>query len=436
MRLLRSAAAALVFAGAAVAVPVSVPETEPDGFTTPPPQAVGVLGAAGISISGGLDPTSPTGLDPGDRDGYSFTMEAEGPFRATVDDGAGTIYLLAIVEETVDGPELLAAVLGPAPLTLSRPLLEAGPTYRVGVAAFSDGTPTSYLLDLYPENAIPPWTGETCTSFLAESEPNEATLDATPLGWFDRTLCGQGDIAVVSPPDSGIDGDDDTFRFRNVLPVAARLVVDADPGLVDVEVDVLGFVGPAPIFSTSFGGATDVALPTLQPGADYMIRFSARQGTEPLHYSFHLEPVAGPPPGPPEPLELENAMLRFGPDARRSRFSIRGLFEPGVGDTLGSGAELRLFVRGGEADLAEGKTSLDSLGRLRWRAPPGLDGIRRFSFDPYDGVLIARGKGVDLHGDVDPSDPLVEVLLDFGNLRLGGSGDGVFRRKGRVLKFP
>jgi hypothetical protein len=436
MRPLRVSLAALALVATALAVPVSVPESEPDGFSSPSPQALGVLQGDGFTITGSLDPTSPTGLDPGDRDGYSFTLAADGPFRASIDDGAGTLYLLAVAEDTVDGPEILAAVLGPAPLTLSRPQLAAGPTYRVGVAAFSDGTPSSYVLDLALENAVPPWTGESCTSFLAESEPNEEFASGTDLGWFERTLCGQGDVAMVSPPDSGIDGDDDVFRFRNVLAVPARIVVNADPGLVDVEVSVLGFVGPAPVHSFSFGGAADVQLPTLEPGSDYSIRFSAQQGTEPLHYSFHLEPVAGPPPSPPVPLELSSALLRLPADPARSRFSIRALFEPGTGDTLEDGAELTLNVRGGEAALAEGKTSLDSLGRLRWKAPPGLDGIRKFLFDPYDGKLTVVGKGVDLQGDLDPADPLVEVLLDFGALRLGGSAEGTFRRKGRVLRLP
>src|SRR5258706_13692090 len=220
-RMLSAVAAALL--GAAAAGPGTVPETEPDGFTTPAPQAVGIVGPGGIAVSGTLDPTSPSGQEPGDNDGFSFAVAANGPFRAVVDDGAGTTFVLGLSVETSSGADLLATVIGPAPLTISRPLLTTGKVYRIGVAALGDGSPLSYSLGLFPEDAVPPWTGESCTGFVPEQEPDDDTASATWLGWFDRTLCGQGDIAVVAPIDSEIVGVIDTFRFRDVLPLPARI---------------------------------------------------------------------------------------------------------------------------------------------------------------------------------------------------------------------
>ena len=419
---------------ATAAVPGTVTETEPDGFTTPLPQATGVLGPSGISVEGTLDPTSPTGLDPGDRDGFSFAMQADGPFRAVVDDGAGGTFLLAVAEETADGPRVLAAVLGAAPLTLSRPALSADSSYRVGVAAFADGTPLPYALDLAAEDAIPPWTGETCTAWVPEAEPNGSALDATDLGWFDRVLCASGSVAAVSPPGSGIAGDADTFRFRNVLPVPVRLAVTADPGLVDLEVQQLGFVGPQPLASASFGGATEILLPALQPGADYMVRVSARQGEDPLAYSFHLEPVAPPPRPPPTPLDLGRSLLRLGPGPGRSSFSVRASFEPGVGTGLATGDPFALRLRGWGQSFGEGLLRMDGLGRLRWRSAPGTPGLRTLLLDPFEGTLALRGGGLDLAGSVDPLDPTVSLELAVGDLRFAASEEGEFRPGRRVLR--
>src|SRR5688572_11917780 len=108
MHVPRTAVAVALLAVAAAAVPVL--ETEPNGFTTPGPQSVGTVGAAGLTVTGTIDPTSPTGLSPGDDDGFSFTMEAEGPLRAIVDDGAGGTFVLALGEETGSGLVLRAAV--------------------------------------------------------------------------------------------------------------------------------------------------------------------------------------------------------------------------------------------------------------------------------------------------------------------------------------
>jgi len=421
-----------LLAGAAGAV--SVTEAEPDGFTTPAPQAVGVVGSAGITITGTLDPTSPTGLAPGDSDGFSFTMESDGPFRAVVDDGAGGTFLVALVEQAESGLVLRSAVLGPCPLSLSRPLLAAGTVFRVGVAAFGDGTPRPYTLVLDPVDAVAPWTGESCAGVTPEAEPNEDAFEATYLGWFDRTLCASGDIAVVSPIDSGIEGDTDQFRFRNVLPVPVTLSITADPGQVDVVVERLVYVGSAPIASASFGSETTLGLPALEPGSDYLVRVSARQGTAPLHYDFHLEPVAQDPEPPPEPLDLAMAVLRIHPDAARSRFTFRGVAEPGFGVGLDEDTSLVLKVRGGETALASGSMTLDGDGRLLWKAPKGVTGIRTFSFDPFTGILKVKGKGVDLAGDVDPADPEIYIEADFGTERIAATATGTFSRNRRVLR--
>ncbi len=432
MSLPRTAASVALLAAAAAAVAVS--ETEPNGFTTPGPQPVGAVGAAGLNLSGVIDPTSPTGLSPGDDDGFSFTMEADGPLRAIVDDGAGGTFVLALGEETGSGLVLRAAVIGPAPLTLTRPMLAAGTVWRMGVATLGDGTPRPYTLFMDSEDEVPPWTGETVPAPVPEAEPNDFPVSATDLGWFDRRLWAEGDVAVVSPPESGITGDAEYFRFRNVLPVTATLKITADPGIVDVEVSQLVFVGTATVAAATFGSETTLGLPKLEPGADYLVRVSARTGAAPLHFSIFLEPVGPEPKPPPEPLDLEEAVLRMGPDAARSRFSLRGTFEDGLGVDLDETTSVILKVRGGETALASGKLAFDSLGRLSWKAPKGLTGIRRFLYDPYDGVVRIQGRGVDLAGDVGPGDPAVFVEIDFGEFRLGTTEDGVFSRSGRTLR--
>ena len=432
MHVPRTAVAVALIAVAAAAVPVL--ETEPNGFSTPAPQAVGVVGSGGLSVSGTIDPTSPTGLSPGDDDGFSFTMEAEGPLRAVVDDGAGGTFVLALGEETGSGLVLRAAVIGPAPLTLTRPLLAAGTVWRMGVATLGDGTPRAYTLSLDPVNEVPPWTGETVPAPVPETEPNDFPVSATDLGWFDRRLWAEGDIAVVSPVDSGITGDAETFRFRNVLPVTASLRITADPGTVDVEVSQLVFVGTSTIAAATFGSETTLGLPKLEPGADYLVRISARSGEAPVHFTLFLEPVGPEQEAPPEPLDIEAAVLKLHPDPARNRFSLRGVFEDGLGTELDDTASVILKVRGGETALASGKLTFDSLGRLEWKAPKGLTGIRRFLYDPYDGVVRIQGRGVDLAGDVEAGDPGIFVEIDFGDFRLGTTEEGVFSRNGRTLR--
>jgi len=419
---------------AALAPAVSVTETEPDGFTSPPPQPLGTMGAGGLSVSGVLDPTSPTGLSPGDDDGFSFSMAADGPFRAVVDDGAGATFVLGLAEQTASGLVLRAAVIGPAPLTLSRPTLAAGTVFRIGVASLGDGTPRAYTLNLDGVNAVPPWTGLDCAGPVAEAEPNEDASSATDLGWFDRRLCGEGDIAVVSPVESGITGDADTFRFRNVLPVAANLKITADPGTLDVEVSQLTFVGTGIVAAATFGSETTLGLPVLEPGADYLVRISARSGEAPVHFSFFLEPKGPENKPPPEPLDLGRTTIKFGRDAGRTTFSLRATFPAGLGSELDDDTSLVLRLRGGETALASGKLTLDDLGRLVWKAPKGLDGIRRFQYDPFVGTLRLSGRGVDLQGSVDPADPAIFVEMDFGLFRLGTTEDGVFSHRGRMLR--
>ena len=434
MKSARAAAVVALLAGAAAGIPVMVAESEPNGFTTPAPQSLGILGPDGITVTGALSATSPTGLAPGDDDGYSFTPAADGPFRAVVDDGAGATFVLGLAEQAEGGPVLLAAVIGPAPLALSRPALKAGTVYRVGVAALGDGSALPYTLALDGTNAVPPWTGQPCDGTVAEVEPNADALTATDLGWFDRSLCGSGSLATVAPLGSEEPGEIDTFRFRNVLPVTATLNVSADPGTIDLEVAQLSFVGTFPVASATFGSGTVLGLPKLEPGADYLVSVSGRSGTTPLNYSFFLEPV-GPPSKPAqEPMDIVKATLRLGPDARRSRFSLVGAFDSGLGAGLEDGVPMDFFLRGGETTLGSGSLVLDDLGRLLWKAPKGYDGIRSFVFDPFLGSVTVKGRGVDLRGSVDPEDPAIFVDLDFGAFRLGTTEDGVFNRNRRVLK--
>jgi hypothetical protein len=431
MRLLPGLPVLLLALGAAAG---TVQEQEPDGFTTPLPQAVGVVGTDGITVPGVLDPTSSTGLDPGDRDGFSFTMESAGPLSATVDDGgAGNVFVLALAREDPGGPVQLAAVLGAAPLTLSRPDLEAGPVYRVGVAALGDGSPLPYALDLRPVDSLPPWTGDVPQAPMQETEPDGSASEAVDLGDFTGVLWAQGSLSTVEPPGSGATGDADTFRFRAVLPAAARVVADASPGLVVLEIQSLVFVGAQPILQVKFGGASEVVLPPLQPGAAYLLRVSAEQGAAPLAYALRVEPWAVPPPPPPEPLEIRRATLRFAEEDARCSFSVRGAFAPGTGLDVLPGAPFSYRVRGLQEAFAEGFLGEDARGRLRYRAPKGSTGLRTLVYDPARGTLSLKGRGLPLDGAVDPADPEVGVEVAIGGTRLAATGEGTFRAGGRRL---
>jgi len=430
MRALSVPAILLAALLAAAAPPIG--EVEPNGFTTPAPQAVGVLGAAGIQVQGTLDPTSPSGGDPGDRDGFSFTMEAAGPFTAVVDDGgAGETFVLALVGDGPGGPVLLASSQGPAPLTLSRPGLETGVDYRVGVAAFSDGAPLAYDLSLTAESTLPPWTAAPCPGYAPEAEPNDGGPTATDLGDFTGILCAEGIQSAVSPPGSGDPADPDFFLFRNVLPTPVRFVFDADPGTLKVTIHFLGFVGPFPWIEDTFGGHREILTPALEPGGSYFVDVRAEQGTAPIAYRFHMEPSAPPPLPPPEPLELSRARLRLAPGPS---FRLKGTFQPGIGVDLGAGAPFTWRVRGLEGSVVSGEMRLTRRGKLRYRAPRGTPGLKALDFDPLRGRFSLRGKGLDLQGEYEPLDPEVLVHLDLDGTRLEAIEAGLFSRDGRVLR--
>jgi hypothetical protein len=410
---------------------------EPNGFTHPDPQPVGALGAEGILVDASLDPTSPDGLDPGDRDGFAFTLADPGPLTATVDDGgAGKTFLLGLIrEEAAGGVTFLGGVLGPAPLSLGNPGLEAGPVYRVGVASFGDGTPLPYSLSLETRDSLVPWTGQTCDGYLPEAEPDDAPIQAVDLGWFDRTLCGEGEISSIGLPEEGIAGDADVFRFRNVLPIPARIVVNAGPGEVHLEVQSLAFIGAATFLDRRFGGVADEVTGTLQPGADYFVRLSADRGDGPIHYTFHVEASAPAPPAPPEPLDLRRAVLRLSPGSGGPSFSVRATFQPGLGSNVQPRSAFSYRVRGlAESFEAGARLFEESDGRLRYRAFPGTPGLRTLTFDPFRGLLVLRGRGLPLDQAWDPGDPTLEVRATLGEVRLAADETGEFRERGRVLR--
>jgi len=422
----------LLAAGAALAVPPAmVEETEPNGFTSP--MDVGTLGVDGIEIDATLDPTSPTGLDPGDRDGFRFRMEAAGPFAATVDDGRGTPFVLALSRDTPNGAVQVAAVLGPAPLTLAVKALPTGIDHAVGVAALGDGNPLDYTLTLLPEDALPPWSGAPCIGFLPETEPNPAALQATDLGDFTGVLCATGTLSSVAPPSGGDERDIDLYRFRNVLPVPARLTVRADPGQIRVDVQELVFVGTSTFLTHTFGGEAVLEIPTLRPGATYLVQVAGDFGTTPLTYTMHLEPVAAEDENPPEPLEVNRAAVRLGPDPGRHSFRVNARFEPGLGVAFLPGVAFSYRVRGLSESYGEGIMVGDRAGRLRFKAGRGVPGLRRLVFDPFRGVLRMQGKGANLGAGVDPADPSLALEVTIGTLRLAAESEGKFRGKAPTL---
>ena len=406
---------------AAAAPPVG--EAEPDTFSAP--QAIGVLGPEGLAVTGTLDPTDPTGLAPGDLDGFSFTTAADGPLSATLDAGGGT-WLLGLTREGPAGVEFLGAVTGPAPLVLSRPDLAAGPTYRVGVAALHDGSPLPYALSLAAVDDLPDWSGADLPGPVPGVEPDDSAATAADLGDFTGLLSASGSLSSAVHPnaDEGYPGDTDTFRFRSVLPTAARLVFRADPGLLRVEFQQLVLVGAFPVLEATFGEVGEVALPPLLPGAEYLVQVRADLGNVPLAYTFFLEPAAAPPPAEPEPMTIRRATLRLGPAGPRTSFAVDAAFEPGLAAAVPDGASFSYAVRGAGEVFAEGLLRMDDLGRLRYLAPPGTPGLRSLLLDPFEGNLRLRGRGVDWGDSGDPGDPTVAVEVEVGGVRFGGEADG------------
>lgn len=429
---MRPLAIPVILVAAVLAFADPVGEVEPNGFSTPDPQAVGVLGAAGIQVQASLDPTSPSGADPGDRDGFAFTMEAAGPLTAVVDDGgSGKTFVLALAREDVGGLVQLAASQGPAPLTLSCPALATGVVYRVGVAAYSDGTALPYELALSAASSLPTWTGAPCAGFIPESEPNGDGVAANDLGDFTTVICAEGVQSLVSPPGSGDPADPDFFLFRNVLPTPCRFTFEADPGTLKVTIHRLGFVGPFPFVEKVFGGFAEIDTPALLPGMSYLVEVRAEQGTAPIAYRFHFEPVAPPPPPPPEPADLLRGRLRLSP---APSFRLSGTFEVGLGGELEAGVPVSFQVRGLEGEVASGVLTQTRRGKLRYRAPKGTPGLRALDFDPFRGRFSVRGAGVDLQGQVLPGDPVLSVLIDFGDVSVLASEEGEFSPDFQVLR--
>ncbi|MCK6480387.1 MAG: hypothetical protein L6R43_09610 [Planctomycetes bacterium] len=428
MRPLPCAAALLLAAGTVLSSPPApVPETEPTGFTTPPPQFLGLLGAEGLAVAGALDPTSPTGLDPGDRDGFSFTTGEAGPLAATLEAAPGATFLLALAVEGESGPRALGAVSGPAPLTLSVPDLEAGRTWRVGVAAFADGAPLPYTLTLSREDALPPWDGSLCPGETVAAEPDGSAAEAGDLGPFTGVRCARGTLDSVVPPGFEGEGDEDFLRFRNVLPVAARLRFRADPGLLRVEAYALSFVGLSSIGAAAFGEAGALDLPALSPGADYFLRVRADQGEAPLDWSLVLEPLAAPREPEAAPLELTAARVRL----QEPSFRVDGTFPPGTGADLGSGVPLSWTLRGAGGEIGEGVLTQDGRGRLVHRAPAGTPGLRRLILDPLLGRFRMRGGGLPFAAGA--ADPLLDLRLTLGGIEMAGEAEAEFRAGGKVL---
>ena len=199
-------------------------------------------------------------------------------------------------------------------------------------------------------------------------------------------------------------------------------------------------LGPMGRFTSNFvdvkfGEAGEMTSPPLEPGADYFLRFSAEQGTAPVHYDFHVEPTALPDPPDPEPLDLFRTVLRLAPDAKRSSFTVPARLDPAVVAGVEEGSPFSYRVRGLAESFSKGYLVEDSNGRFRFRGQKGTAGLHSLKFDPVKGVLVLAGKGESLAGSVDPADPTVKVLATLGSLNLAATEQGVFSRKGRVLKI-
>ncbi len=406
-----------------------VAEVEPDGFTHPLPQPLGAVGPTPVCVEGTLDPTHPTGLEPGDRDGFSFTLSGDA-VAARLTSAVGASFMLALAEDGNEGPPAgIATVVGRSPLSLDVPGLVPGNTYRVGVAVFSDGAPAPYSLVLSAEDLLPPWSGDLCVAPAGETDPDTSLLDGTDLGDFSRILCGAG-VLDAAPPEEGVPGDEDRFRFRNLLPVPARLTVVADPGEVRVVVETLVFVGSVERASLSFGDVGVLDLAPLRPGATYVLRLSTPPGSPARAYSFHLEPVAAAPPEPGFPVDLAWARIRLHEDPERTSFTVRGTFDPTALPPLDRAAGATVRVRTLRQDLGQSALDEDDLGRLVYRGLPGSAGIRRLVLDPFLGTLLLRGRRGDLGA---AGDGEVRVEIRLGEQALEGGAEAVVRRNGRLL---
>jgi hypothetical protein len=237
--------------------------------------------------------------------------------------------------------------------------------------------------------------------------------------------------SLVSTPGSGDPADPDLFLFRNVLPTPCRFTFEADPGTLKVTIHRLGFVGTFPWIEKSFGGFTEIDTPALLPGMSYFVEVRAEQGTAPIAYRFHFEPVAPPPPPPPEPADLKRGRLRLSP---APSFRLSGTFEVGLGGELEAGVPVSFQVRGLAGEVASGVLTQTRRGKLRYRAPKGTAGLRALDFDPFRGRFSVRGAGVDLQGEVEPGDPVLSVLIDFGDLSVLAAEEGEFSPDGQVLR--
>ncbi|MHC4820262.1 MAG: hypothetical protein ACYTDX_00910, partial [Planctomycetota bacterium] len=414
---------------------LEVDELEPTSSSVP--QQLGVLDG-GALLTGSLASTTPSGLDPADRDGYAFTLDAEGPLTITLEQLSGSgspPFTLALVEGEIGSSVQRAAILGEAPLTLSVAKVPADTNLRLLVGAFHDGEALDYGIEITPQASLPTWSGALCDPATEVSEPNDDLLAATDLGDFTGILCAGGSLDAVHPPAAEDESDRDVFIFRNVLPVPARLTVDADPGTTVVTVQQLVFIGVVPVASSRFGERSVLELPALEPGQQYGIEVTAEIGQAPLNYSFRLEPVAPPPPEPPAPLDILKADLRLDGSGQRGAFKIVAEFETQDLGSLFPGETLAWTIRGLEEGPIAGALQVDARGRYVYRAPRGSRGLRRLVMDPETGIAKLKGRRADLRGDVADEDPAINVLLSLGEKRLAGEVEGERSPSGRRLRF-
>lgn len=405
-------------------------ETEPNGFTVPAPMEVGTPGQDGLRVVGTLSPTSASGLAPGDSDGFAFGVTGgSGDLEVLLESPSPFPFLLAL-SEIVDGsPRLRAAVLGPSPLRLQLPGPSGEALFKVGVAAFGDGGDAPWELTLSETATFPPWTGAPCAAPAASTEPDGDAIVANDVEDFGGLLCGTGVLGALVDPSGEGEGDVDMFRFRNLLPLPARLLVRADPGTVRVEVDHLNYVGLTPVASRVFGEETALELPVLAPGMEYVVRLSASHGQVPLAYSWHLEPVAIPPEEAATGLALAGGRLRKQTEAAGGPWSVDGEFDPTEQGPLLPDGTGEVRVGGVAFPLPAGALEERPSGLLRWRAPPGSEGLRLVRIDPLSGRLRLKGRG-----RVVEQEELLRVELERGEFRVGGQAELEPSRNGRVLR--
>jgi hypothetical protein len=131
-------------------------------------------------------------------------------------------------------------------------------------------------------------------------------------------------------------------------------------------------------------------------------------------------------------VDLTKGFLRFAPGPS---FRLSGVFEPGTGGALEAGVPFSYRVRGLEESFGAGVLREGRGGRLRYRAPRGVDGLRLLVLDPFRERLVLKGKGLDIQKDDNPRDPTVEVDLDVDGVRFAAIEEGLLSLDGNAIRI-